>query len=147
MEGRIRVGLMEHYHHTIPELDRKGLREFGLVTGGMVAGLFGLGFPLIFGLSYPIWPWVIGGGLAVWALLAPGSLKPVYKLWMRFGLLLGRVTTPIILGIVFYLIIAPTGLVMRVFNRDPMARNLDDKIDSYRVPSSKPPRENMEKPF
>ena len=39
--------------HTIPELDKKGLREFGLVTGGIVAGLFGLFFPWIFDRAFP----------------------------------------------------------------------------------------------
>ncbi len=133
--------------HEIPELDRKGLRDFGLVTGGIIAALFGLFFPWLLESQIPVWPWVISGVLAGWALAAPVSLKPVYRGWMKLGLLLSRITTPIILGIVFYLLIWPMGLVMRLFGRDPMARQLDGAAKTYRVTSHKAPKENMERPF
>jgi O-antigen/teichoic acid export membrane protein len=131
----------------IPELDRKGLREFGLVTGLIVALLFGLFFPWLLDRSIPLWPWLIAGVLGIWALAAPQSLRPIYRGWMRFGLLLSRVTTPLILGIVFFLVILPVALVMRLFGHDPLARRFDDEAASYRVPSRPLKRENMEKPF
>ncbi len=133
--------------HSIPELDAKGLRHFGLVTGGILALLFGLLLPWVFGLGLPMWPWILGGVLAIWGVVAPGSLRPVYQGWMRFGLLLNKVTTPLVLGIVFLLLIVPTGLIMRWVARDPMARGLDSAAASYRVESRRPKRENMEKPF
>ena len=133
--------------HTIPELDRRGLREFGLVTGGIIAGLFGLFFPWLLEFSIPVWPWVVGGVLGLWALAAPMSLRPVYYWWMRFALLLSRITTPIILGIVFYLVFLPVALVMKLMGRDPMARRFDQGATSYRVPSHKAPRDQLEKPF
>ena len=133
--------------HEIPELDAKGLRHFGLVTGGIIAGLFGLALPWVFGFEYPTWPWIAGGILAGWALIAPQSLGPVYRVWMRFGLLLSRVTTPIILGAVYYIVITPTALIMRLLRRDPMARQYDHTTDSYRISSKKPPKQNLEKPF
>ena len=133
--------------HPIPELDRKGLREFAFVTGGILAVLFGLLFPWLLGSSYPLWPWVVAGLLALWGIVAPHSLQPVYRGWMKFGLLLSRVTTPLILGIVFYGMILPMGLVMRLFGRDPMARRFDEQAESYRVQHPKRPRENVERPF
>ena len=54
--------------HTIPEPDRKGLRESGLVTGGILAGLFGLFFPWLLETGIPLWPWLVGAVLALWAL-------------------------------------------------------------------------------
>ena len=93
---------MRSTSHPIPELDRKGLREFGLVTGAIVAGLFGLFFPWLLETGLPAWPWAVGGGLGLWALVAPASLRPVYRTWMRLGLALSRITTPLILGVVFY---------------------------------------------
>jgi len=131
--------------HLIPELDRAGLRQFGLVTGSIVAGLFGLFFPWLLGRSWPLWPWIVFVILAVWALIGPSSLRPVYRAWMRFGLLMSRVTTPIILGVVYFGIISPTGFLMRVGGKDPMARRLDDTSQSYRVQSRN--RKHMEKPF
>ena len=133
--------------HSIPELDRKGLREFGLVTGGIVAVLFGLVFPWLFERALPIWPWVVFGVLGVWALVAPDSLRSVYRVWMRFGLLLSKVTTPLIMGVLFFVVIAPVGLIMRLARSDPMRRRLDRNSASYRIASPKPPRENLEKPF
>ncbi len=133
--------------HAIPELDRKGLREFGLVTGGVLAGLFGLVLPWLFERSYPLWPWVVGGVLALWGLVAPMSLRPVHYWWMRLALLLSRVTTPLILGLVFLLVFMPVALVMKLLGRDPMARRFDDRATSYRVPSHKAPREQVEKPY
>ena len=135
---------MRELMHEIPVLDRKGLREFGLVTGGIVIGLFGVVLPWLLGLSYPLWPWIVGGGLGVWALTAPG---PVYRLWMRFGLIMSRITTPLILGIVFFLVFAPVALVLKVLRRDPMARRFDEQLTSYRVVSRKPPKDHLKRPF
>ncbi|MDA0823858.1 MAG: SxtJ family membrane protein [Proteobacteria bacterium] len=133
--------------HDIPELDRKGLREFGLVTGAIFVALFGLFFPWLLELNSPIWPWVLGASLAIWGLAAPTTLGPVYRAWMRLGLLISKITTPVVLGVVFFLVIFPTGFVMRLFGRDPMTRQIDEKATSYRVPSTKPSKNAMERPF
>ena len=133
--------------HEIPELDKQGLRQFGLVTGGMVAGLFGLFFPWLLALSYPLWPWLIAGVLGVWALMAPNSLAPVYRIWMRIGLILGAISSRIVLSILFYLLITPVGFAMRWFGRDPMARQLDEQAKSYRVASHRRSNDHLEKPF
>lgn len=132
--------------HEIPELDRKGLREFGLVTGGIVAGLFGLFFPWLLERSLPLWPWIVCGVLGVWGLIAPLSLRPVYRGWMRFGLMLSKVMTPLIMGIVFFVVITPVALILKIVGNDPMARKFDDS-ESYRVPTKKAPTENLEKPY
>jgi hypothetical protein len=79
---------MNSAKHGIPELDRKGLREFGLITGAIVAVLFGLFFPWLLERSFPLWPWAIFAVLGAWALVAPLSLRLVYRAWMRFGRIL-----------------------------------------------------------
>ncbi len=131
----------------VPELDRKGLRDFGLTTGVIVALIFGLFFPWLLDLGLVWWPWVLFGVLSIMALAMPMTLRPVYKIWMRFGLMMSKITTPIIMGAVFYLIITPAALVMKVFSRDPLHRKLVDQESSYRVPSHKPERERIERPF
>jgi hypothetical protein len=133
--------------HVIPELNRKGLREFGLVTGAIVAGLFGIFFPWVLERAFPLWPWVILGVLGTWALVAPDTLRPVYRGWMRIGLLLSKITTPIIMGVIFVLIIVPVGLFMRIARRDPLRRSFDRDLASYRIASEHPPKSNLEKPF
>ena len=132
--------------YVIPELDRKGLREFGFVTGGIVAGLFGLFFPWLLERSWPLWPWIVFGVLAAWGLIAPMTLRPVYRGWMRFGLLLSKVMTPLIMGIVFFGLITPVALLMKLFRNDPMDRKFEDS-DSYRVPTEKAAPDNLEKPY
>ena len=132
--------------HYISELDRKGLRDFAFVTGGIVAGIFGLNLPWIFESGLPVWPWVVFGILGAWGLLLPGTLRPVYRAWMRFGILMSHVTTPLIMGLTFYLVITPVGVVRRIVGNDPMRRELNDS-ESYRLPSSKTSVENLRRPF
>ena len=132
--------------HTIPELDRKGLREFGLVTGGIIAGLFGLFFPWVFERPLQVWPFIVFAVLGLWGLAAPMSLRPVYRVWMKFGLILSRITTPIIMGLVFYVVITPVAIFWKIIGKDGMARKFDNS-ESYRVPSRKAPPENLERPY
>lgn len=67
--------------------------------------------------------WVTGslsGLLFVAGLLIPGKLGPVYRAWMGFALLLSKITTPIFMGVVFFVAITPIGLLMRAFGRNPV---------------------------
>ncbi len=135
-------------HDDIPQLDAKGLREFGLTTGAIVAGLFGLVLPLLFRhWPPPTWPWIVGTILIVWALIIPKTLDPVYKIWMKFGLFMGAINSKIILGAVFYVMMAPMGLIKRWLGSDPMQRQFDPSLSTYRVASKQRPRESMERPF
>ena len=137
--------------YVIPPLATKKLggSRKGVVgsTLGIIAGLFGLLLPWVLGFAIPYWPWVLGVVLVVWALAAPDTLRSVYRVWMRFGLIMSRVTTPIVMGIVFFAVMAPVGLLMRSLGHDPLARKFSANSESYRVESRKPSRENMEKPF
>ena len=138
---------MAHPQHEIPELNRTELRNFGLVTGGILALLFGLFFPWLFEKPIPAWPWIIAAVLGAWGLIAPMSLQPVYRAWMKLGLLLSKITTPIILGIVFYGLLLPMGLIMRLSGHDPMKRRFSDEAVSYRIKHEKAPKTSMERPF
>ncbi len=133
--------------HQIPKLNQKQLRDFGLLTGAMVAVLFGLLLPWIRGHALPSIPWAIAAILWCLAVLAPKSLDPVYQVWMRIGLVLGWINTRIILGIVFYGLVTPMGAIMRLLNQDPMARKFEENLQTYRLPSQPKTRLSMEKPF
>lgn len=130
------------------KIDEKGLREFGLLTGIILAVLFGLLLPWQRSYSLPLWPWIVSAILWLLALLVPGILNPVYEVWMRIGSVLSWINTRLILGIIFYFLIMPIGLLMReVFHQDPMARKLDADLKTYRMTSQIKSRESMEKPF
>ncbi len=131
----------------IPELDARDLRKFGFTTGGIVAVLFGLVFPWLLEHNWPIWPWTVLALLAVPAVLIPTALRPVYRGWMKFGLLASKITTPLILGAVFFLVICPTGLIRRALGKNAMRRPFHAAATSYRVPSRRSPVANLERPF
>jgi len=131
---------------SIPELDRKGLRQFGFVTGAIVVGLFGLFFPWLLDHSFPTWPWVIFGVLGAWGLVAPLTLRPVYRGWMRFGLLLSRITTPIIMGLIFYVCFTPFSLILKLMGKDAMRRKFEN-CDTYRITRENIREDSLEHPY
>ena len=131
----------------IPELDSAGLRRFGWTTGAIVAVLFGVVLPYLFNWTYHVWPWIIAAVLITWALVAPGSLKHVYLNWMRLGLLLNKIVSPIVLGIVFFVVVTPLGLIMRMTGRDPMRRSEKSDQDSCRVKSNVRDASHFERPY
>jgi len=113
------------------------LRKFGLLVGGIFCAI-GLWPALIRGGDPRVWTLVVGGLLVVPALVAPRALAPVYRVWMAAAEGLGWVNTRILLGIVFYGLITPMGLIRRLRGGDAMRRRGDPGAESYRVP--KPPR-------
>ena len=131
----------------IPELDRKGLRNFAWMFSAMVGGLFGLLLPWLFSRHWPWEPWVIAAVFFAWGLIAPNTLRSFYRLWIRFGFVMSMIVTRIVLGAVFYAVILPFGLVFRVRKKDLLDRKWDDKLHSYRVESSARSPIDMEKPF
>jgi hypothetical protein len=102
-------------------LSAKELRKFGLVVGAAFLALGGL-------LRWRDHPtgalvlWCVGGSLIVPGLLFPTLLGPVYRAWMALALLLSRVTTPIIMGLLFYVVMTPMGWVLRLAGHRPLER-------------------------
>ena len=123
------------------------LRNFGLLMGVFIAGIFGLLIPWIWDLTHVSWPWVLGSIFVGWALIAPTTLASVFKLWMKFGTVVGWINTRLILAIVFYLMFFPLGGIMRLFGWDAMHRKIDPGLYSYRITSKPIQRENMDQPF
>ena len=113
----------------------------------MVASLFGLILPWFLKQNWPWPPWAIAAVFFAWGLMAPGTLRPFYRLWMRFGFIMNAIMTRIILGFVFYGTILPFGFAFRVRGKDPMDRKWDHELHSYRVVSHKTRSTDMEKPF
>jgi len=110
----------------------KQLRSFGLTVGGIFA-LIGF-WPFFFtGLGPRTWAVVLAACLLTPALTLPKILFWPYKGWMMIGHVLGWINTRIILGIVFYGIVTPIGVVRRWLGKDPMGRRLGSGLDTYRI--------------
>ena len=94
-------------------------RKFGLTVGIAFGVLAGIAWWRDHQLLTQIFG-ALGVGLVLLGLVIPGKLTPIYRAWMGFALIISRVTTPIFLGLVFFLAIAPIGLLMRLFGKNPL---------------------------
>jgi len=132
------------------EVTKTDLRKFGFIMGGMVALMFGGLFPWIFdktAATWPIWPFIVMAVFWVLAIVIPESLRKVNEIWLKIGNVLGWINSRIILGIMFYLLIFPIGLILKIFGKDAMNRKLDSNSDTYRRISTQRERTHLEKPF
>jgi saxitoxin biosynthesis operon SxtJ-like protein len=104
-------------------------RSFGLVMAAALAAVTLLNA----WHAGRVWPWT--GGIAALflaaALLRPGVLHPLNLIWLKFGLLLHRVVNPVIMALLFYGTVLPTGLVMRMLGKDPLRLKREPGADSY----------------
>ena len=125
----------------------KTLRQFVLSTGIMVSLIFGLFFPWLADSKINMNVFAFAALWAGWGLLLPKTLKPVYNVWMRFGSLMHKIMTPLILSILYFVLITPLGLMMRLFAKDPLNRKLDASVESYREDSPAIKTGDLEKPF
>lgn len=117
--------------HPLPSNRTFGLLFF-VVFGGLAALLWWRGaasFPYFAGLS---------AAFLVAALLAPGILKPLNRAWMAFANLLHKVTSPIILGVLYFVLFTPVAAFMRLRRRDVLRRQFDRAAASYWIPRSPP---------
>ena len=125
----------------------KELKDFGLIMAGMLILMFGLVLPWLFSYSTPYWPFVAAFGFAVVALLKPLLLGPVNRVWLKISDFLGWVNTRLVMGVIFFLLIVPIGLIMRLFNKDPLNNEWSAVAKSYRIITKVRDKDHLEKPF
>lgn len=111
-------------------------RSFGLVFA-VVFLLIAL-FPLLQGHAVRLWALGASGALFFVAFLLPALLTHPNRLWLRFGLLLSTIVSPVAMGVLFYLVITPTGLVMRWLGHDPLRLKFDTTTSSYWIKREPP---------
>ena len=102
---------------------------------------FGLLFFFVF-LIISLWPLLNEGPVRIWSiaiaiiflilgLVNSKLLTPLNILWFKFGMFLGSIVSPFVMGIVFFLVITPTGFIMKMMNRDLLNNKYDNKKKSY----------------
>jgi hypothetical protein len=77
------------------------------------------------------WSLIAAGVFAGLALLIPAVLAPANRVWMKFGELLHHIVSPVALGVVFYVAVLPTGLILRLLGKDPLRLRFDPSATSY----------------
>jgi hypothetical protein len=129
-----------HATHDVFSRDEKIVagsdRSFGLLMAAVLAAL-----ALLNGWhAGRSWPWT--GGLAALflaaALLRPSLLHPLNLVWLRFGLLLHSVVNPVVMALLFYGTVWPTGLVMRMMGKDPLRLKREPMAASYWIARTPP---------
>jgi len=109
---------------------------------------FGWVFTAVF-LIIAVWPLVSGGMVRWWSLFvaagfalvtvaAPNLLALPNRLWLRFGLLLNRIISPVVLALLFYLVVTPMGTLMRAFGKDSLRLRRHASDASYWIKRDPP---------
>ena len=91
-------------------------RSFGIVFF-VVFLLIGL-YPLLNGDNIRIWSLILAIIFIVLGIVNSKLLSPINLLWFKFGILLGRFISPIVMGIIFFLVVTPTAFILRLFGKD-----------------------------
>jgi hypothetical protein len=107
-------------------------RNFGLTFATVFTVIFGVAWWVFNALI--IWLLLVGGIFLVLALVVPGILMPLNRLWAAFSTRLAVVSNHVILGAFFLIFIIPVNLVMRMIGRDTMHRSMDSDVTSYWTP-------------
>ena len=108
---------------------------------------FGIIFFLVF-LIIAIYPLINGGEIRKWSLIISviflilglansKILNPINKLWFRFGIFLGKIISPLVMGVIFFIVITPIGLLMRLLNKDLLNLKFN-KTSSYWIEKTEP---------
>jgi hypothetical protein len=111
-------------------------RTFGLVFAGVFIVIAGI--PLFHGQAIRWWSVGVAVVFALLALAKPALLAGLNRLWMKLGILLGKVVSPIALGILFYGVLTPLGAMMRLTGKDPLRLKFDPDAESYWIPRDPP---------
>ena len=117
---------------------------------------FGLVFFVVF-LIVALWPLKSGEDLRLWSLvisviffilgvLNSRLLTPLNKLWFKFGILLGSIVSPLIMGLVYFFVVTPMGVLMRLLGKDLLKMNKIKNASTYWIKRDKE-QSRMKKQF
>ncbi len=110
-------------------------RSFGIVF--FIVFLLIAFYPLLKGNDLRIWSLIISFTFLVLGLINSKILTPLNRLWFKFGLLLGKFISPLIMGIIFFVVVTPIGIIMRLLNKDLLNLKYNKK-ETYWIDKSCP---------
>ena len=111
-------------------------RNFGIVF--FIVFLVVSLWPLTYGEPIRIWSAIISLVFLILGLMNSKLLTPLNQLWFKFGIILGAIVAPIEMGFVFFLVVTPIGLVMRIAGKDLLNKKYDKKKETYWIKRDKP---------
>ena len=110
-------------------------RSFGIVF--FVVFLIIATYPLINGDELRLWSLIISIVFLFLGLVNSKILNPLNKLWFKFGIFLGKIISPLVMSIIFFLVVTPIGLLMRLFNKDLLNLKFNNN-SSYWIEKTEP---------
>ena len=110
-------------------------RSFGIVF--FLVFLLISTYPLINGNEIRLWSLVISIIFLLLGLINSKILNPFNKLWFKFGIFLGKIVSPLVMGIIFFLVVTPIGLLMRLLNKDLLKLKYNSN-SSYWIEKTEP---------
>ena len=119
------------YHKIKPGTER----NFGVIFS-IVFAIISL-YPLWFDKNIHVWACIVAFIFLFFAMFLPKALILPNKLWFKFGLFLGAIISPIIMGLIFFLTVTPTGIIMRLLGKDILNQNIKKPIKSYWIKRKK----------
>ena len=87
-------------------------------------------YPLVNEESIRIWAVILSVIFLILGLINSQALTPLNILWFKFGILLGKIISPIVMGLVFFLVVTPTGIIMRLLKKD-LLKLKKNKLNTY----------------
>jgi predicted membrane metal-binding protein len=119
-----------------PEPVESSDRSFGVVFAAVFAIVSA--WPLLDGRWPRFWALAVAGLFVLVAMFVPRLLRPLNAVWIRLGTLLHRIVTPVIMGVVFFLVVVPTALIMRALGKDPLRLKRDGDAETYWIKRQPP---------
>jgi saxitoxin biosynthesis operon SxtJ-like protein len=130
------------------KITKKDLKQFGLVLGGI---LFVIGFVHFRKENVHVYPWLWSiGVLSIFlSIFIPKALKPLFVVFTKIAHIIGWVNTRIILTLIYYVVITPIGLVLRLVGKDLLDLKIEKEKESYWIERTKvsATKESLEKQF
>tara|TARA_B100000315_G_scaffold193836_1_gene184387 strand:- start:27 stop:422 length:396 start_codon:yes stop_codon:yes gene_type:complete len=109
---------------------------------------FGLVFFIVF-IIIALWPLTSEGSIRIWSIIVSliflilglinsKLLTPLNQLWFKFGITLGAIVAPVVMGIVFFLVVTPTSLILKIMGKDLLNKKYDKKKKTYWIKRNTP---------
>ena len=120
----------------IKKIEMGSERNFGIVFA--LFFLFISLFPLISGEAFRLWSLLLCIIFFFLAVFKPKYLSLPNRYWFKLGMLLSRIMVPIVMSVVYFLIFTPMGLLLKIFRKDALRRNIDEKAKTYWIKRESP---------
>ena len=123
-------------HNSQMASNQSSEKSFGIVFS--IVFLIVALYPLSNSEDIRLWALIVSAVFLLLAFVVPNVLSLANKLWFKFGILLGSIIAPIVMALVYFLTVLPTGLIMRLLGKDLLKQKLDKSSESYWIERNEP---------